>query len=85
MTGNEKAENYLQSIRNIFPQKIDSYTLHEGGDDFVIIEVNQSWMFRFPRNSASSAAMKIETNFLSEFGPVSPLPVPARNYINQWC
>jgi len=82
MIGNEKTENYLQSIRNIFPQEIDTYTLHEGGDDFVILEVNQSWMFRFPRNSASSAAMKIETNFLSEFGPVSPLPVPARNYIS---
>jgi len=79
----EKAENYLQSIRNIFPQEIDTYSLHEGGDDFVILEVNQAWMFRFPRNKLSRKAMEIETNFLNEFATNSPLPVPARNYFSE--
>lgn len=78
---NEMTENYLRSIRNVFPQGIDTYTLHDSGDDFVIIEVNQAWMFRFPRNGFSQKAMEIETKFLAEFDAVSPLPVPVRSYI----
>jgi len=80
---NEEAEKYLRSIHNVIPQEIDTYSLHEGGDDFVILEVNRAWMFRFPRNELSQKAMEIETNFLKEFAATSPLPVPARSFIHE--
>ena len=73
-------ENYLRSIRNIFPQGIDAYTLHDSGDDFVIIEVNQEWMFRFPRNEISASAFVVEKAFLTRFKSVSPLPIPVYQY-----
>lgn len=76
-------ETYLQQIKEVFPQEIDALAIHEGGDDFLLIEVNHAWMFRFPRNELSQKAMEIETNFLEEFKTNSPLPVPARSYLGR--
>jgi len=80
---NDTSEQFLQQIKRVFSPDIDAFTLHDGGDDFLIVEVNQTWMFRFPRNQLSRKAMEIETNFLNEFAAVSPLPVPARSFIDQ--
>ena len=80
---NELAEKYLYQIKKVFPLEINAFALHDSGDDFVIIEVNQTWMFRFPRNELSQKAMGVETDFLAEFKAISPLPVPARSYIGQ--
>jgi aminoglycoside 2''-phosphotransferase len=74
---------YLQRIEGIFLQKIEAFAVHDSGDDFVIIEVNHAWMFRFPRNELSRKALEIETNFLAEFEITSPLPVPARSYFGE--
>jgi len=79
----EQIEKYLRLIAEFFPQEIEAHTLHGSGDDFVVIEVNQAWMFRFPRNELSRKAMGNETNFLTEFDSVSPLPVPAQTYIGE--
>lgn len=76
-------EKYLRLIADVFPQEIDSHVLHSSGDDFVVIEVNRAWMFRFPRNELAKRAMGIETNFLTEFERISPLPVPARIYVGE--
>jgi len=74
---------YLQRIKGFFPQEIEAFAVHGSGDDFVIIEVNRTWMFRFPRNELSQKAMGIETAFLAEFKTISPLPVPARSYFGE--
>jgi aminoglycoside 2''-phosphotransferase len=82
-TMDKLARTYLQRIKGFFPQEIEAFAAHSGGDDFVIIEVNQTWMFRFPRNKLSQKAMEIETNFLEEFKATSPLPVPFRRYFGE--
>lgn len=80
---NKLAENYLRQIKRVFPLEIGAFSLHESGDDFVIIEVNQTWMFRFPRNEPARKAMGIETDFLAEFEATSPLPIPVRKYLGE--
>ena len=76
-------ETYLQRIKGVFPQELRFFTLHDGGDDFVIIEVNHDWMFRFPRNELSRKTMEIETNLLTELKTIVSLPVPARSYLGE--
>jgi len=76
-------DSYLQPIKELLPLEIEAFSLHRGGDDFVLIEVNGVWMFRFPRNEPSRKAMEIETRFLEEFDTISPLPVPARSYLGK--
>jgi aminoglycoside 2''-phosphotransferase len=76
-------ETYLQRIKEVFPQEIEAFKIHQGGDDYILIEVDHAWMFRFPRSEMSQKAMEIETNFLDEFRTNSPLAVPARSYIEE--
>jgi len=33
-------QNHLETIKSVFPQEIASTTIHDGGDDFLVIEVN---------------------------------------------
>ena len=68
--------DYLKTIRKVFPSEITASKLHDHGDDFLVIEVNDEWMFRFPRNEITSRTFMIEKVFLSRFTPISPLPVP---------
>lgn len=71
-----KIQNYLETIKSVFPFEISSVQVHEGGDDFLVIEINHEWMFRFPRNEISQKALKVEKGFLSRFKTISPLPIP---------
>lgn len=65
----------IELIQTVFPHPIQSVEQHHG-DDFLIIEVNHQWMFRFPKSRAAPAVLEIEKQFLKSFGPISPLPVP---------
>jgi aminoglycoside 2''-phosphotransferase len=71
---------YLQRIKSVFQSQIESYVIHDGGDDFLVIEVNSAWMFRFPRNAASRKALEKEMKFLSKFKDFSPLKIPDYQY-----
>ena len=75
-----KIQDYLETIKSVFPFDISSVQIHEGGDDFVVLEINQEWMFRFPRNEISEKALQVEKGFLARFKTISPLPVPDHKY-----
>lgn len=70
----------ITAIKNIFPSNISSVTLHDNGDDFLVVEINHEWMFRFPRNEVSRKALEVEKAFLVAFKANSPLPVPDHKY-----
>jgi aminoglycoside 2''-phosphotransferase len=70
----------LNLIASVFPEPILSTQIHHG-DDFTIIEVNHTWMFRFPRRQDALSALEIEKQFLAEFAPLSPVPIPLYHYI----
>jgi aminoglycoside 2''-phosphotransferase len=67
-------------ISAIFPDPIETTHIHHG-DDFFIVEVNSTWMFRFPRSQEAPVILEIEKRFLAEFSPISPIPVPQYRYI----
>jgi len=72
----------LNLISSVFPEPILSSQIHHG-DDFTIVEVNNSWMFRFPRRPEARIVLEIEKQFLAEFAPLSPVPVPLYQYIGE--
>ena len=71
---------YEAQIRNVYPSHIRSVKIHEGGDDFLVFEINSEWIFRFPRNDVSQKAFEKEIQFLAKFKLLSPLPVPDYQY-----
>ena len=73
----------LESIRSVFPYDISSVIVHDGGDDFLVLEVNHEWMFRFPRTEISRKALWVEKGFLARFKVVSLLPIPDYQYIGE--
>lgn len=73
-------KDHIETIKNIFPFDISDVIVHENGDDFIVIEINHAWMFRFPRNEISQKALKVEKEFLARFKTISPLPVPDHQY-----
>ena len=75
-----KSQKYLKAIKSVFPTEISSVDIHENGDDFIVIEINHAWMFRFPRNEIAEKALQIEKGFLASFKTISPLPVPDHQY-----
>jgi aminoglycoside 2''-phosphotransferase len=77
---NEAFQTYIEKIKQIFPHNIAETFVHDDGDDFLVIEVNNEWMFRFPRQEFSRKAFAVEKAFLSKFNPISPLPVPDYQY-----
>jgi aminoglycoside 2''-phosphotransferase len=75
-----RIQKYLGSIKSVFPYAISSVIVHDGGDDFLVLEINHGWMFRFPRTDISRKALQVEKGFLAKFKTVSPLPVPDHQY-----
>lgn len=81
MNMDARIKKHLDLIGSIFPSAISSVIVHEEGDDFLVLEINHGWMFRFPRNEVSAKALQVEKGFLAEFKATSPLPVPDYRYI----
>jgi len=76
----EGYRSYLDRIQKVFPLSITQVDIHDGGDDFLVFEINSEWMFRFPRNDVSQKAFEQEMQFLARFKPLSPLPIPDYQY-----
>ncbi len=72
----------IKKIREVTGLKIDSYKVVDRSSESMIIEVNQKWIFRFPRNSVFRKKMEKRLNFLASFSKVSPLKVPVPEYID---
>jgi aminoglycoside 2''-phosphotransferase len=78
---NEELPVYIDLIKKVFPITIAKVDVHDIGDDFLVIEINSSWMFRFPRNDSSKKAMEKEIRFLSRLKNMSQLAIPDYQYI----
>ena len=73
-------QGHLETIKNVLPFDVNDLGIHDGGDDFLVVEVNGKWMFRFPRNDIARNAFVVERAFLSRFKSISPLPIPDYQY-----
>ena len=77
---NKVIQEQLEAIKLVFPLAISAVEMYDNGDDFLVVEVNGEWMFRFPRNEIARKAFAVEKAFLARFKSISPLPVPDYQY-----
>jgi aminoglycoside 2''-phosphotransferase len=73
---NEKYKKQIEMIKWAFPLKVSDVSIHDNGDDFLVLEVNHGWIFRFPRRELSRQVFLVEKAFLARFKSISPLPIP---------
>jgi len=68
----------IARIRGEFPAlAFDRATLNDFGDDHAAVFLDDTWVFRFPRNVEVAAHAAAERRLLDALRPVSPLAVPA--------
>ncbi|EGK11917.1 aminoglycoside phosphotransferase family protein [Desmospora sp. 8437] len=67
----------IDGIQSALPGlKIQSTRSHEEGWDFHVLEVNEEWIFRFPRRPREMERLKREADFLEKAAPDLPVAVP---------
>jgi aminoglycoside 2''-phosphotransferase len=76
-------QDKLNKITAMLQQSLETVQVHNDGDDFLVVEVNHAWMFRFPRNESARQALRCEMAFLPEFASRSPLPVPRYTFVGE--
>jgi aminoglycoside 2''-phosphotransferase len=76
-------QDKLNKITAVLRQSLETVKVHNDGDDFLVVEVNRAWMFRFPRHESARQALLCEMAFLPEFAGRSPLPVPRYTFIGE--
>ena len=67
---------WLTAVKRSLPEPVASVRRIEKGTDFLVAEINDRWIFRFPRDDAARAKLRKERAFLAVFAALSPLPVP---------
>jgi len=45
LTMSDYIQRRIEQIKKVFPYDVGTVQIHENGDDFVVIEINQEWMF----------------------------------------
>jgi aminoglycoside 2''-phosphotransferase len=73
----------IDQVKQIFPFKISTLSIYDNGEDFLVLEINQDWMFRFPRNNAAHKVLRVEQQFLPQFEVISPIPIPKIRYAGE--
>ncbi len=69
----------IERIQSALPElQIQSIRSYEEGWDFYVLEVNEEWIFRFPRRPQEIERLKREASFLEQVA--SDLPVDAPRY-----
>lgn len=77
----ETIQGKVELVKKVFPERIGSSKLHDNGEDFLILEVNDKWMFRFPRHDAAVEALRVEKQFLQVFRKLVSVPIPQIAYV----
>jgi len=67
--------------REIPDLKISSITIIETGWDHLVAEVNEAWIFRFPRTEGSIANLEREKRLLEYLKNHITLPIPHYHYV----
>lgn len=70
----------IEKIKSATGFKIRSAKFKHGGESEVV-EVNDQWIFRFPKSSVIDKKINKKWNFLNSFSEISPVQVPKPKYI----
>ena len=76
-------ETYVETIKQRFPQvAIQRTNLLTHGTDHDVVEVNDEWMFLFPRDSSVATKLLTQMQVLPELArTLSTAPIPAFEYV----
>ena len=69
-------------IEHIIPEEIRSVHEYPTAEQFIVVEVNSEWIFRFLRDP-EDPCLEYEKQFLPLFAQMSPLSIPAVLYSGQ--
>ncbi len=69
-------DNCIERVRSVFSGQIKRVNLINQGWSNQIVEVNDEWIFRFPRDK-DSPQFRLESDFVAQFEQVSPVPIPS--------
>ena len=73
-----------QAIFGAFPDLTGRpVTVHDGGWDSVGIEIDRTWMFKFPRDADGLEALRLETAVLDAVRPYVTISVPEMIVVDQ--
>ncbi len=78
---NNDIEAKTKQIQTVFPDKIETIDIDHKGEDFLVIEVNKEWIFRFPRNAYARQTLPFQINFLPRLAKISTLPIPVPKFV----
>ncbi len=75
------AKSAKSIIETVFPEfRGARVELLDEGWDFQVFEVDERWLFRFPKREAGEAKLNMEQKLLSGLGEWVSLPVPNYEY-----
>ena len=66
----------LEEIKKVTGMRVSSYKAIRAGGESLVIEVNNKWIFRFPKSSVVNEQTKKRWGFLSDFLNNSSISVP---------
>src|SRR5258708_3866264 len=81
MNNQKEIQSKIKEIQKSTRIKVRSYKIRNSGMENLAIEVNDAWIFRFPRTSTLRENAKQRLHFLSSFSKISPLKIPNPEYI----
>ena len=79
----DRSEPYVQTIRSTYPDlAIESVELIDQGQNSVVLVVDGTWIYRFPRYAHVLARLRVETAVLQAIQDRVPLVVPVPVYLH---
>jgi aminoglycoside 2''-phosphotransferase len=73
----------LKEIRRVTGLQIHSYNVITRGAESLVIDVEDEWIFRFPRHPSLRDNLGKQWDFLASFSKRSPLAVPEPAYVTE--
>lgn len=74
----------IASIERATGLPVRAHRVIDHGAAHLVIEVDDEWIFRFPRGPSSSAETPKRWSFLASFASRSPIAVPEPVYVTDW-
>jgi|GEM_PF-6387927 len=78
---NNDIANKIERIRKLTRIKVDTFKVNNTGGESLIIDINNKWIFRFPRTNLMLKKSIESFKFQESFAKVSPVKVPIIKYL----
>lgn len=76
----DNIKSKIENIQKTTRIKVDNCKVINKGSESLILEINDKWIFRFPRTKIHREKMQKRLSFLNSFSKVSPISIPEPKY-----